>query len=222
MSDEDNEEKYSDGRRKGTRTRKGGRKEFFREPFISKALAEHPSYDTYSKLLKRMTENPYIVVSRGVAFDFETGGSIIDFTDAGKELIYRLVREGKHHNSIARELGIHPQSLRNLRKRLPEIDALWLWAHGEEHDEIYALIREAAINGDPKMLTNNLAIMNSKFGWKQGEERVSGEKKESGQSQVNVQILNLPASFSRDQYNKMMENPEERDRYLKSLKEGEE
>jgi len=211
---DDKEERYSDGRRKGTRVLGGKKKHKFREPFVKKALEAHPSYDRFTQLQERMYANPYLVVSRGEQFDFETGGSIIDVTDKGRELINSMVLDGKHHNSVAKAMGIHPLTLRNLRKRMPEIEAIFQWAYGEEHDAIYLPLREAAINGESKMLTNNVAIMNSKFGWKQGEERIAGEKKEAAASQFNVQIINLPNSMSRADYNKMMDDPKKAEKFL--------
>ncbi len=197
----------------GPNRRKGGGEKYSKD-FVERALETYPAYNKFEQLQKKMLSNPYFVVSRGTPFDGEVAGKIIDITEAGLRKIIESATRGLHISSIADELGLPPSTFRELRKRFPEIEDALEVARGREHDLIYAPIREAALNGDPKMLTNNVAIMNSKFGWKQGEERFAGEKREQVGTNVNIQIVQLPQPMSRADYNKMSEDPVEFQKFL--------
>jgi hypothetical protein len=163
---------------------------------------------------KSIKQNPYLELEA----HYEVGGSkrptyeIVGLTEEGEKVLFIAAIMGRHFKSLAFYLGIEASALEKLRKKNPRVAWIIDSAEGLLHDDFFDVIRESRF--EPKPMTNAMFGLKTRSGYKDGEVMIAGEKKEGGVQNFNVQIINLPASMSRAEYNKMMDDPERAQKFL--------
>lgn len=123
-------------------------------------------------------------------------------TPEGVALIEKLASEGYSNARIASQLGIDRKTLTDIRKRQPEVqEAIDRGKAADEQVLTDELRRRALAPGGSDAAL--FFYLKCKHGWREGDAR------DGGGGTVNVQIIQLPAAMSREQYMASLPPPSE-------------
>ncbi|MFZ7093086.1 hypothetical protein [Primorskyibacter sp. 2E233] len=89
-----------------------------------------------------------------------------EVTAKGLAIIEELAGRGCHLTTIAQVLGMHVATLREVRKRDPEVDEAYQRGLAREHDQLVGNLRTLADEGN---VVANIFLLKAKHGFKEGE-----------------------------------------------------
>jgi len=136
-----------------------------------------------------MTDNlPARLVAPGPGGE---GRTYWEVTPLGLQMIEELTSRGCHLTTVAKALGMHVATFREVRKRDPEAEAAYQRGLAREHDALVGNLRQAADAGN---VVANLFLLKARHGYREGE---------NAQVQVNVDtggVLLAPPKMSLEQF----------------------
>lgn len=138
-----------------------------------------------------MTELP----ARLVNPDPGSGGrSHWEVTPLGLQMVEELAARGCHVATIARALGMHVATFRQVRKRDAEVDEAYQRGLAREHDVLVGNLRTLADQGN---VIANLFLLKARHGYREGEPPEFHVSVDSGGVILVPQKQNM-ADFLRD------------------------
>lgn len=115
--------------------------------------------------------------------------------ERGLRLIEEMAAKGCHKATVAKALRMAVRTLRECRKRQPEVEEAFQRGEAELHDSLFEVLHEEARSATgQKRVTAAIFLLKSRFGY-----RDQGSVEDDGRSAVAVNI-NLPASMSLDEF----------------------
>lgn len=115
-------------------------------------------------------------------------------TEAGVALVEQWAGAGATKRAIAARLRISDDSLRRIADRQPEV-AQALAAGGMVHESLLVdKLTEAAKQGGRDGIIAAIFLLKARHGWREGEGR------DGAAVTTNVQVINLPAAMTPEQY----------------------
>lgn len=118
-------------------------------------------------------------------------------TAKGLELIEQLAANGHPETAISKQLHIDPKTLRAIRRRQPEVQTALDHGRGVLEAELVDILLRHARKGN---VVAAIYLSKARCGW-----RDNGPVPEGASPTTNINILQLPAPLSVDDYRKAVD-----------------
>lgn len=126
-----------------------------------------------------------------IARDGNRAQGTVSVAPAGLALLERMFAEGQDYRTVAKALGISGETLRQCRKRQPEVDEAWESGIARLADEITHLLLKHARKGN---VVAAIFLAKARLGWREGD---------APEARANI-VINLPDAATPEAYMRMV------------------